>query len=135
MRLLAEIALVVLAAVGIAVCLAQLPRPPAPRERSRPPQPPRPDQLVALERLVSMAGTSALQVHAYLRPQLAEIASRKLAARGRSLERIPAAEGRALLGDHLWDLVRPDRPFPEDRHGPGIPAEQLRQMLETLEQL
>ena len=71
-----------------------------------------------LERLVSMAGSSALQVHAYLRPLLAEIASRRLAARGQSLERMPEPPAGTLLGERLWEIVRPDRPFPEDRHGP-----------------
>jgi hypothetical protein len=135
-RLLAEVGLVVLAAIAVAACVSLLPDArPTRRSRRAAPAPARPDQLVALERLVVSAGTSAVHAHAYLRPLLAEIASRRLAARGQTLERMPDAAARELLGDHLWDLVRPDRPFPEDRHGPGVAPQELRAMLGLLERL
>jgi hypothetical protein len=135
-RLLAEIVLVGLAGVAVAACVSLLPdaRPNRARRRGAS-GPPRPDQLTDLERLVVSASTSALQVHAYLRPVLAEIASRRLAARGQTLERIPGSIARELLGDQLWDIVRPDRPFPEDRHGPGVTPQELRTMLGVLERL
>ena len=127
MRLLAEIGLVVLAGIAVAACVSLLPDArPTRRSRRAAPAPARPDQLVALERLVVSAGTSAVHAHAYLRPLLVEIASRRLAARGQTLERMPDAPARELLGDRLWDLVRPDRPFPEDRHGPGVAPQELR---------
>lgn len=136
MRLLAEIAIVVAAAVAIGVFVASVPTVPLGRRRRRMEQEStRPGQLLAIERLVALAGTSALQVHAYLRPLLAEVASQRLAARGQTLERMPAATGRRLLGERLWEIVRPDRPFPEDRRGPGVGPEDLRAMLETLERL
>ena len=135
MRLLAEIALVVLAGIGVAACVSLLPDARPTRRRGRvAPAPARPDQLVALERLVVTSGASAVQVHAYLRPLLVEIASRRLAARGLALDRMPPALGRELLGDRLWDIVRPDRPFPEDRQGPGVAPHELGAMLEVLEQ-
>jgi hypothetical protein len=135
-RLLAEIALVSVAAVGLALCLALLPRArPTSWRRAAVRQASRPDQLVAIERLVSIAGTSAIQVHAYLRPLLAEIVSRRLAARGQMLERTPEAVGQELLGDRLWELVRPNRPVPEDRYGPGVSLEELGAMVEVLERL
>jgi len=133
--LLLEIALVVLAGIGLVVCLALLPGAPrAPAPRPAPGQP-RPAQLVDLERLVITARTSAVQAHAYLRPRLIEIASYRLAARGQTLGRLPDPVGRELLGDRLWDMVRPDRPFPEDRHGPGVRAQELEGMVELLERL
>jgi hypothetical protein len=136
MRLLAEIALVVVAAVGVAVCLALLPDAVSGKWRhEQVPEPPRPEQLVALERLVTLSASSALQVHAYLRPLLVEIAAQRLAAHGQALERLPESVGQELLGDGLWEIVRPSRPFPEDRHGPGIPPDELQAMLETLERL
>ncbi len=136
MRLLAEIALVVIAGVGVSVCWARLPRSASIRwRRARTADPSRPGQLVALERLVSGAASSALQVHAYLRPVLVEITSRRLAAHGQALARMPDVRGRQLLGDDLWDIVRPARPFPEDRHGPGVSPERLGAMLEVLERL
>jgi hypothetical protein len=134
--LLAEIALVVLAAVGVTVCLALVPRGvSARRKRISPPPVSRPEQLLSLERLVTMSRASALQVHAYLRPVLAEIASRRLAARGRALERMSDREGTRLLGDRLWDIVRPTRPFPIDRDAGGVSPQELAAMLETLERL
>ena len=136
MRLLAEIGLVVLAGIVVAVCVSLLPDArPARRRRRMASAPARPDQLVALERLVVSSGSSAVQVHAYLRPLLIEIASRRLAARGQALERMPDPFGRELLGVSLWDLVRPDRPFPEDRQAPGVTPQQLRAMLEALDRL
>lgn len=136
MRLLAEIGLVVLAGIVVAVCVSRLPdaRPTRGRRRAAP-APARPEQLLALERLVGSAGTSAVHVHAYLRPLLVEIASRRLAARGQTLARMPEPAARELLGNRLWDLVRSDRPFPEDRRGPGVAPQELRAMLEVLERL
>jgi hypothetical protein len=134
--LLASIAVVVLAGIALAVLVALLPEPrPVRRRRRKAPEPARPDQLARLERLVTTAGTSATHAHAYLRPVLVEITAHRLAARGQTLERMPAETGRELLGDRLWDLVRPDRPFPEDRYGPGVPAQELGAMLQVLERL
>jgi predicted MFS family arabinose efflux permease len=135
-RLLVEIALVALAALGVAVCLAVMPEParrPARQAEALPA--PRPEQLVRLERLVIGAEASALHAHAYLRPLLAEVAARRLAARGRTLAGMSDTAGAALLGDRLWELVRPGRPFPEDRHGPGVSGPELSAMLDVLERL
>jgi hypothetical protein len=134
-RLLAEIALITLPAIGVAVCVIVIPRrgPGGPPRsvRSRP----RPDQLLKLERLVNSAEASTLHTHAYLRPALAEIATRRLAAHGYALDAISADKGRKLLGEPLWELVRPGRPFPEDRHAPGVPGDQIDAMLDVLEAL
>jgi hypothetical protein len=136
MTLVLEIVLIAAAAVGVAVCLALLPDAESSRwRRPAAPTPSRPEPLARLEGLVVMSGTSALQVHAYLRPLLAEIASRRLAARGQTLAGMSEAAGRLLLGDRLWDIVRPDRPFPEDRHGPGVSSQELAGMLDVLERL
>jgi hypothetical protein len=135
-RLAAEIALVVLAGIGLAVCVALIPAGPTRRPRARPAPPsPRPGQLVALERMVVTAGASAVQVHAYLRPRLIEITAYRLAARGQTLDWMPADVGRELLGDRLWDIVRPGRPFPEDRNAPGVRPPELAAMLAVLERL
>jgi hypothetical protein len=134
-RLFAEIALVAIAASGVAVCIALLPgAPPAPPRR-REPQPPRSEQLIKLERLVISAEANKLYAHAYLRPLLAEISSRRLAAHGCVLGSVPEEHGRRLLGAPLWEIVRPDRPFPEDRHAAGVSAGELGEMLDALEKL
>jgi len=136
MSLFAEIALVLVAAVGVAVSIASLPTGPRSRwKRLAPPPSPQPDQLIRLERIVSGAGSSSLDVHVYLRPLLVEIASRRLAGRGQALERMPDSKGRDLLGDRLWEIVAPARPFPRDRYGPGLPPEELQEMLNMLRRL
>ena len=135
MRLLAEIALLTLAAAGVVVCVVLIPRPePARRPRISRPRP-RPEQLARLERLVSSAEASTLHTHAYLRPVLVEVATRRLAAHGHALASLTPEAGRQLLGEPLWELVRPERPFPEDRHAPGVPGPQVAAMLDVLEAL
>lgn len=136
MTLLVELALVALSAVGLAVALALMPRAPSARRRRRAaPRHSTPEQLVRLERLVRTAGLSRLHAHAYLRPVLAEIASRRLAARGLSIERMQAPVGERLLGEQLWEIVRPDRPFPEERDARGVSIHELSAMLRSLEEL
>jgi hypothetical protein len=134
--LFAEIVLIVLAGVAIATCVTLLPAPrPLRRRKPVPAASSRPQQLVALERLVTTSGSSALSVHAYLRPLLIQIVSHRLAVRGQTIERMPEAVGREALGDRLWDVVRPDRPFPEDRHGPGVRPQELGALLEVIRRL
>jgi hypothetical protein len=136
MTLVAEIGLIVLAAAAVIVCIALLPgRQSAVRRTAVRPRTSRPRQLTSLELLVSSAATSALHVHAYLRPLLAEIASQRLAVHGRSLKTMPDSAGRSLLGEQLWELVRPERPFPHDRYSPGVSRRELAAMLDALERL
>jgi hypothetical protein len=70
-------------------------------------------------------------VHASLRPLLAEIAAARLIRR----RGLTSAEARALLGDELWDLVRPNRPWPEDPGGSGLTLDELERITERLEEL
>jgi len=135
-RLAAEIALIALAGIAVAACVSLLPAPrPLRRQKLVVRGASRPQQLVALERLVSTAGQSAVYVHAYLRPLLIQIVSSRLAVRGQTLDRMSAAAGREVLGDRLWDIVKPDRPFPEDRRGPGVQPRDLSAMLDVIRQL
>jgi hypothetical protein len=103
--------------------------------RARVAQASRPTQLVALERLVGAAESSAVHAHAYLRPVLVEIASTRLIAHGQALERMPEARGQELLGAGLWEIVRPARPLPEARHSPGVSRDGLTAILDALERL
>ncbi len=136
MILAAEIALLAVAAGAVATCLALLPGGGSRRaRRAHPAPPPRPQQLTALEQLVGSAGISALQTHATLRPLLASIADQRLAGHGLRLERLSVAVAHERLGEPLWELIRPGRPFPEDRHAPGVLPGQLTAMLEVLERL
>lgn len=117
--------------IGAATMLVVLPRAPRRRRAASPSsQTNRPADLRRIEHLVA-ARQAAVEVHARLRPLLAEIAMARLGHR----RNLTAAEARALLGDELWDLVRPDRPSPRDPRGPGLSLEQLTQLTERLEQL
>ena len=95
----------------------------------------RPRDLVRLEREVSMAGSAAFDLHYRLRPTLVELATSVLSTRrGIDLEQEPE-RARAVLGDDVWDLVRPDRPPPPERLGVGIDAAHLECVVSALEQV
>ena len=95
----------------------------------------RPGALVRLEREVSMAGSAAFDVHYRLRPALVELATGLLSSRrGIDLEREPE-RAHAVLGDDVWELVRPDRPQPTQRLRAGIDAAHLDRVVSALEQV
>lgn len=136
MTLLAEIALVIIAMAAVLAGVLLLPRNgSSPGSRATVAAAARPPQLVELERLVGTAQASPVHVHARLRPVLVEIVSRRLVARGLTLERLGERTGPELLGEQLWELVRPGRPFPDDRYGPGLPARELEALLQEIERL
>jgi hypothetical protein len=87
-------------------------------------------ELERLGRELSLGTQSAFDYHVRLRPVLQEIAEARLAARGRRLE---DAEG--LLGSEAWELVRPDRPAPSDRHAPGADPAAVRRLVDALEKI
>jgi hypothetical protein len=93
-------------------------------------EPNRPAQLERLERELTMATATAFDLHARLRPQLREIATMRLAARGVRLE-----DAQGVLDDEVWELVRPDRLPPANRHAEGIPPAELRRVVDALEAL
>ncbi len=97
-----------------------------PRRRPAPVLP----ELDRLGREVSLGTQSAFDFHVRLRPVLVEIAEARLAAHGGRLE---DAEG--LLDPEAWDLVRPDRPPPADRHGPGADEATLRRFVDAIEKI
>lgn len=89
-----------------------------------------------LERCQQLVGSlsSAGDVHHRLRPALRDVASVQLGASGIRLD-TDSNRARARLGEELWDLVRPERPAPKDRHAPGISRSDLSRLLDRLEQL
>ncbi len=95
----------------------------------------RPGSLSRLEREVSMAGSAAFDVHFRLRPVLTDLAGELLSSRrGIDLESDPV-RARAALGNDLWEIVRPDRPQPDERHGSGIGAAELDTVVTALESI
>ena len=91
--------------------------------------------LARLEREVTLACSSAFDVHYRLRPILREVAAGLLAARrGVELDHQPE-RACAILGEETWELVRPDREAPHNRLGPGIEEGALRRVVTSLEAL
>jgi hypothetical protein len=92
-------------------------------------QPSRPAELVRVEREITLGSSSAGHLHTRLLPLLRECAVARL---GVDFERSPE-RAHALLGDEVWELLRPDRPVPFDRNAPGLPLRRLRAVVDTLE--
>lgn len=135
MTLVAVILVLLAGALLGARLLAAVPRPPGRLpERLGPQRPHRrpPGDLMRITDLVTGGLGSAADVHRRVRPLLREIAAGRLAGRGISLERDPEA-ARALLGDGLWELVRPGRPLPSDPRGPGLDRAALVELVDRLE--
>jgi hypothetical protein len=137
MSLVVEIAVLV---AGALVAISQLRRLPASadalrrRGARRRPAPVSSADLATLEQLVSIAQSSAADVHLRLRPALRRIAAGKLTARRIVLDGDPEA-ARAALGEELWEIVRPGRPAPADSRAPGLSLSSLSALVTTLEDL
>jgi hypothetical protein len=96
---------------------------------------PRPREFDVLERAVDLAPTKAADVHYRLRPVIRDVTMhRLLRAHGIDLDSEPE-RARLLLGDQLFDLVRGDRPPPEDRFGPGISLASVDELVRRMERL
>lgn len=94
-----------------------------------------PEELMRMDREIVLGIADADHAHRRLLPLLRSTAAARLAARhGVELDRRPES-ARALLGDEVWELLRPDRPAPADRHGPGVPREQIAAAIERVESL
>jgi hypothetical protein len=133
--------LVVLLALALAVALDRLQRAvptrssrfdaafaPAPATRARP------TSLARIEREVTLATGTAFDVHYRLRPIVRSVAAGLLLRRGIDLERSPA-QARPLLGEDVWELVRPDRPAPDDRTAPGHELAAIERAVDSLERV
>ena len=99
-----------------------------------PVEPLRPRDLERLERELTLACSTAFDVHFRLRPTLRDIAAEGLGVRGLRLdEGGPVVE--EALGEELWELVRPDREPPPRRFDPGLEEAEVRRVVERLEAL
>jgi len=128
---------------GLALLLLVRPsRPPARRVspfeealRARTPAAAEPVELLRMERELELGIASAGSAHHRLLPLLRAAAAARLASRhGIELDRRPEA-ARALLGEEVWELLRPDRPEPADRFGRGVPRERVTAVIERVESL
>jgi hypothetical protein len=69
-----------------------------------------------------------------LRPLLVPIVAARLGRRGVDMALAPR-RAQELLGDVLWEIVRPDRPSATYRVGGGLAGADLRTAIERLERL
>ena len=128
-----------LSALGLALLRAQINAampvvmPLERRLQQAPPAEERVMQLEALSSRISSAESSTFDLHYRLRPLLREIAAARLARRhGVDLDRQPE-RSRALAGDELWELIRPDRNPPEERFAKGISNARIDELIDHLE--
>ena len=135
--------LLVLSAFGLVHLLVALhasrpPAHPSPVDLALQPSQERPAQVEEIERIqreLQIAQTTSFDLHYRLRPTLRRIASELLRSRrGIDLDGDPTAARRAL-GDETWELVRGDRPPPENRFGPGVDRAALHRVVDSLEAL
>ena len=74
-----------------------------------------PPSLGRIEHETALAIAGSFDLHYHLIPRLRAVAAGLLHSRRNvSLTETPEA-ARAILGEDAWELVRPDRPAPEDR--------------------
>jgi uncharacterized membrane protein len=81
-------------------------------------------EIEKLQREVTLAAASAYDLHYRLLPHLREIAQMRLSRSGKNANQ-------ETLG-RWWDLLRPDRPPPEDRFAKGISETDLRALVADL---
>jgi hypothetical protein len=95
----------------------------------------RPPELVRLERELTLASAGAGHLHVRLVPLLRDAAAVRLAARRRiDLFRHPE-EASPILGDEAWELIRPDRPEPENPQGSGLPLRRIGRLIDAIENI
>ena len=91
-----------------------------------------PPTLARIEQEAALGVAGSFDLHHGLRPRLRALAGSLLATRhGVSLDGDPEP-ARRLLGDETWELVRSDRPPPEDRLGRGLAPSTLRRAVDSL---
>jgi hypothetical protein len=94
-----------------------------------------PVELLRMERELVLGTANATHAHLRLLPLLRAAAAARLASHhGIELEQRRQA-AQALLGDDAWDILRPDRPTPADRHAPGVPRASVVAVIDRLESL
>lgn len=91
-----------------------------------------PTELERIDRLLVLGTASAFDAHHRVRPLLRQLAAERLHAHhGVDLDRQPE-QARQLLGDDLWNVVRPDLEL-GNRSAPGLPLERTARLVAALE--
>ena len=127
-------AALVLAAVLAAATALELQPPP----RQQPLPRARGDEMpLALRQIVDVlrdSERSEFSVDRSLRPLLVPIVAARLGRRGIDMALAPR-RAEELLGDRLWEIVRPDRASAANRASRGLASDDLREAIERLEQM
>ncbi len=109
-----------------------------PAQRLEPPPRARDDELpLRLRQIVDAlreAEQSDVGVDRSLRPLLVPIVAARLGRRGVDMALAPR-RAQELLGDVVWEIVRPDRPPAANRVGRGLAGDDLRTAIERVERL
>ena len=109
-----------------------------PARRRQPPSRARDDEMpLRLRQIVDdlrASEQSEFGVDRSLRPLLVPIVAARLGRRGIDMALAPR-RAQELLGDVLWEIVRPDTPSAANRVGRGLAGDDLRTAIERLEQV
>lgn len=126
-------ALALVGALGAATALRL-----RPAQRKQPSPRTRDDEMpLRLRQIVDVlreSEQSEFVVDRSLRPLLVPIVAARLGRRGIDMALAPR-HAQELLGDRLWEIVRPDRTSAANRVGRGLARDDLREAIERLEQL
>jgi hypothetical protein len=141
LELAARIYALVVCAVTLGLALRVLRRS---YPRARPLRPPAiqdsgsrraPPSLARIEHEAALGVTGGVDLHFRLAPRIRAIAVGLLASRRRLDLYGQPDTAQSILGSETWELVRADRPSPEDRLARGLPIPDLRRVVESLERI
>jgi hypothetical protein len=93
----------------------------------------RPPELEQLERQVALAATTAFDVHYRFRHVVRDVVTQRLWARHSVDLEADAHLAESLVGQDVWELVRPDRPPPTDPFAPGLGLGGIEAVITELE--
>ena len=91
--------------------------------------------LARLEQEVALGAAGSFDLHHHLRPRLRALTGELLTTRRRLSLDDDTAQAREALGEETWELVRSERPPPEDRLARGIEPEALNRVVTSLERI
>jgi hypothetical protein len=109
------------------------PRGSVPHQPAEVPTDSRTTRLVALERSLRFGATTSGDFYGQVRPRLARLAASFLSLRNVSITDKESVE--TLLGASAYELVDPRTKPPTDRFSPGVPVEQVSELIGRLEAL
>ncbi len=105
------------------------------RDEQRSTRPEQLPELARVEREVVLGTAREFDLHMRIRPLLRDVAEHRLwRSHGIDFEREPD-RAREVLGKEAWDLVKPDRPAPNERFRAGLSLAGLRRVVDTIEKV